>query len=435
LRVLNKRNLKRILLSILVVATHNYCAAQNPFVNDTIVLSRANAETIFLEKNLDILAERLNIDVAEAQIIQAKLWPNPTLSVGEVNLWHNATSEKLPPLWSNFGTTSEVTVSLEQLLLTAGKRKKMIAIEKVGADMAKEYFKDFLRNLKIEFRKNLTELQFVQAQNEVYQKQLQSIQQLLKGFGNQVAQGNTGKGQYIRLKAVELEFLKQLSDLQKEDNRLQKEFKILIHLPAQNYIKLTNDGFIPDDKSIDNIDVSTLINSALENRPDMKLLQLGTLYSTNKYNYEKALRTPNVTLQASYDRGGNIMNNFVGFGFAVDLPFLNRNQGNIKAAKLAIEQSKYQAEQKTATVQSEVLQAYGDLMAVKKLYNSVEQNYETDLDKLLNSYRKNFIERNTSMLEYLDFVNAYLENKSILLNSKKDLNNHLEELRYITGEE
>jgi len=92
-------------------------------------------------------------------------------------------------------------------------------------------------------------------------------------------------------------------------------------------------------------------------------------------------------------------------------------------------------EEKTISVQSEVLQAYEDLIVTKKLYESVEANYESDLDKLLESYRKNFMQRNTSMLEYLDFVDAYLDNKSILLNSKKDLNKNLEELRYIAGQE
>jgi len=55
-------------------------------------------------------------------------------------------------------------------------------------------------------------------------------------------------------------------------------------------------------------------------------------------------------------------------------------------------------EEKTISVQSEVLQAYEDLIVTKKLYESVEANYESDLDKLLESYRKNFMQRNTSML-------------------------------------
>ncbi|MFG4003528.1 hypothetical protein B0A67_18630 [Flavobacterium aquidurense] len=426
--------MKRILLSLLVIVSHK-SVAQIATINDTIVLSRTQAEALFLEKNISLISEKLNIDIADAQLIQAKLWPNPTLSVGEINLWHNATAEQLPALWGNFGKTSQVNAELEQLIQTAGKRKKLIAMEKVGVDIAKEYFKAFLRNLKVEFRGKLTELQYTQEQQAVYKKQLSSMQILLKAYSNQVAQGNIGRGEYIRLKASELQFLKEISDLRKENNSLQKELKILMNLPGTSYIKLTQDGFVPNNKNLDNINLVNLIASAVENRPDMKVIKLGNDYNDNKYKYEKAMRTPDLTLGLTYDRGSSTMVDFVGVGFALDLPFFNRNQGNIKAAKIAIAQGKLLTEEKTISVQSEVLQAYEDLMVTKKLYDSVEANYESDLDKLLESYRKNFMQRNTSMLEFLDFVDAYLDNKSILLNSKKDLNKNLEELRYISGQE
>lgn len=426
--------MKRLLFTLLIIVSCK-SAAQITAIKDTIVLSRKQAETLFLEKNISIISEKLNIDIAEAQVIQAKLWPNPTLTVGEINLWSNATAQQLPPLWGNYGTTQQVNAELEQLIQTAGKRKKMIAMEKVNAEIAKEYFKTFLRNLKIEFRGNLTELQYNQAQEAVYQKQLSSMQTLLKAYANQVKQGNVGKGEYIRLKATELQFLKEISDLQKDNNALQKELKVLMNLPAESFIKLTEEGFVPDNVSIENLNIGNLMASAVENRPDMKVLKLGNDYNDTKYKYEKAMRTPDVTLGVSYDRGASLMNDFVGVGFSLDLPFFNRNKGNIKAAKLAIDQGKLQTEEKTKTIQSEVLQSYEDLLVTQKLYESVEANYEGDLDKLLEAYRKNFMQKNTSMLEYLDFVDAYLDNKSILLNSKMDLNKNLEELRYISGQE
>lgn len=426
--------MKRLLFTLLIIVSCK-SAAQITAIKDTIVLSRKQAETLFLEKNISLISEKLNIDIAEAQVIQAKLWPNPTLTVGEINLWSNATAQQLPPLWGNYGTTQQVNAELEQLIQTAGKRKKMIAMEKVNAEIAKEYFKTFLRNLKIEFRGNLTELQYNQAQEAVYQKQLSSMQTLLKAYANQVKQGNVGKGEYIRLKATELQFLKEISDLQKDNNALQKELKVLMNLPAESFIKLTEEGFVPDNTSIENLNIGNLMASAVENRPDMKVLKLGNDYNDTKYKYEKAMRTPDVTLGVSYDRGASLMNDFVGVGFSLDLPFFNRNKGNIKAAKLAIDQGKLQTEEKTKTIQSEVLQSYEDLLVTQKLYESVEANYEGDLDKLLEAYRKNFMQKNTSMLEYLDFVDAYLDNKSILLNSKMDLNKNLEELRYISGQE
>lgn len=134
--------MKRILLTLLVIVSHKG-VAQTAALNDTIVLSRTQAEALFLEKNISIISEKLNIDIADAQVIQAKLWPNPTLTIGELNLWHNATAQEVPPLWGNFGKTTQVTAELGQLVQTAGKRKKLIAMEKVSADIAKEYFKTF----------------------------------------------------------------------------------------------------------------------------------------------------------------------------------------------------------------------------------------------------------------------------------------------------
>jgi len=55
---------------------------------DTIYLSTAQAEDLFIKQNLELIAEKLEIDVAEAAIVQAKLWPNPTLSIEDVNLWN-----------------------------------------------------------------------------------------------------------------------------------------------------------------------------------------------------------------------------------------------------------------------------------------------------------------------------------------------------------
>ncbi|MEN0081813.1 TolC family protein [Flavobacterium lindanitolerans] len=427
--------MKRIFFTAIFTSFCLSGKAQNTTARDTVSVSRAEAETIFLKNNLRLLSEKLNIDQAEAQVIQARLWPNPRLEVGEINLWSNAKSEQLPPIFGNWGKTSEVTVGLEQLIYTARKRKKQIEMEKVGVEIAQEYFQDFLRILKVEFRNNLTQLQYTQEKQNLYKKQLTSIQKLLTAYSNQAKQGNISKSEFIRLKASELEFVKQLSDLQKENNQLQKELKTLMNLPPHSYLKISIDKFVPDLDKVANINLAELASAALENRPDVKASVLEEKYNNRKYKYELSQRTPDVILLASYDRGGNIMNDFVGVGFAIDLPFFSRNQGNIKSAKIEIQKSQYMKEEKNNQAQNEVIQAYEDLVVSKRLYENIEASYEKDLDLLLESHQKNFTLRNTSMLEYLDFVNAYLENKTIILDSKKELNEHFEELQFVIGKE
>jgi cobalt-zinc-cadmium efflux system outer membrane protein len=433
--VIKRYTLKSIVISGIFVAFCFQANAQNTILKDTINISRAEAETIFLKNNLKLLSEKLNIDQAEAQVVQAKLWPNPTLDVSEINLWSNAHSEQLPPISGNWGKTSQVGVSLEQMVQTAGKRKKIIAMEKVGVEMAHEYFKDFLRVLKVEFRNNLTDLQYVQQKQDIYKKQLNSMQKLLKAYENQAKQGNISRSEFIRLKASELEFLKEISDLQKENNQLQKELKTLMNLTSSSHLKITNDKFVPELSKLNFINLADLTSSALENRPDVKVSILEEKYNERKYKYELAQRTPDVTFGINYDRGGNIMNDFVGIGFSMDLPFFNRNQGNIKVAKFDIEKSIYAKTEKNNEAQNEVIKAFEDVLTAKKMYENTNEEYEKDLDTLLESYFKNFAQRNTSMIEYLDFVEAYLQNKTIILDSKKELNEHFEELQFVIGKE
>ncbi|GIV43422.1 MAG: hypothetical protein KatS3mg035_0545 [Bacteroidia bacterium] len=96
---------------------------------DTLKLSREQCEAIFLKENLLLLAEKLEISKAEAIKLQASLWPNPNITLDEINLW---TTQKQLGIWGqelpglnggNFGRNQQFTFSIEQLILTAGKRK------------------------------------------------------------------------------------------------------------------------------------------------------------------------------------------------------------------------------------------------------------------------------------------------------------------------
>ncbi|MBD0725124.1 hypothetical protein B6A10_08030 [Flavobacterium sp. L1I52] len=423
---------KRILPFIFLLSV--WATAQN-VVNDTIILSRKNAETLFLQNNLSLIAERLNIDIAQAQIIQAKVWPNPTFSLNEINLWRNTGSEELPAIWGNYGRYQEFGASLEQLVYTAGKRKKMIAIEQVGSDMAVEYYKNFLRNLKMEFRNNLSAMQYNQAKNSVYQKQLQSFQNLVKAYEVQVKQGNISQGDYIRLKASELEFLNEINAIKIENNALQSEMKKLLHLAPTTFIKIDKEDIVPDMTAVNNLNIQEAIDEVKNYRPDVKLAKLNEKYNQKKYDYQKALKTPDITLEASYDRGGNIMRNFFGLGFSIDLPVYDRNKGNIKAAQFSVEQSKLKKEELLNTAQAEIFETYNNFKAVQKLYENQGADYQQKLDKMLESYLLSFKNRNISLLVYLDYVEAYLSNKMILLDTQKELNNRLEEFKNASGQE
>lgn len=69
-----------IIISIISITKTN--------ANDTLTLTYNQCEAKFINENLLLMAHQFEISKAEADLIQAKLWPNPLLSIEDVNLWN-----------------------------------------------------------------------------------------------------------------------------------------------------------------------------------------------------------------------------------------------------------------------------------------------------------------------------------------------------------
>jgi cobalt-zinc-cadmium efflux system outer membrane protein len=420
--------MKRTLLVYVFLAISFNLKAQ-----ETLKLSRVEAETLFLQNNLLLISEKLHIESQKAEVIQAKMWHNPEFSISEINLWKNSTVESSPPFFGNIGRNQQIAFELNQLVQTAGKRKKLIALEEVDVLKAEQYFEDLLRGLKLELRNQLTQLQYVQQSIKVHQNLIEIITILTNAYHNQLNKGNISKAGYIRLKAQKLEINKEILELARQSNEIQKELRLLLRIKPGVNIEITAEGFVKDPKSYRAIFVEEIIERAKQNRPDYKLTLLEEEYSGKLFSYEKAQRVPDLKLGMNYDRNGSTMLNFLGVGVAMDLPFFNRNQGKIKQAQISIENAKVWQQQTVLTIENEVSLCYKSLQQAIDFLNNIETGYEADLDLILENYTKNFSSRNVSLLEYFDFMDAYLNNKKIILEARKEVNQSAEELNYSLG--
>lgn len=409
------------------------------FSQETIRITRAESEKLFLEKNLLLLAEKLNIDRAEAEYLQAKLWPNPTLEIEEVNLWATdrqieILSDELPAFGNgSFGRHQQFAASLEQLILTAGKRKKLMAIEEVSIEKSKQYFEDLLRSLKLEFRNKITELQYLQLKTKVFENQVESLDRLISAYKNQLDQGHISKSEYVRLKALQLEVKKEKQELDKEFFEAENDLRLLLQLPKSVNLEIDLTDFQINPESLPLISFEQLVEEARDNRPDFKLANLETDYFNKLYKYEKSNRIPDVNFKVNYDRGGNILYNFIGFGLSFDLPVFDRNQGNIKQAKIEIDRSEILKSQMELELEHEVSASIKNLERAVEFLKEIDSDYENDLDMVFESYTRNYTQRNINLLEFLDFFEIYLENKEIILEAIKDVRDKVEELNFTIG--
>ena len=122
------------------------------------------------------------------------------------------------------------------------------------------------------------------------------------------------------------------------------------------------------------------------------------------------MAVPDLMSGVQFDKRGSFVNNATFFSVAMDLPFFNRNQGNIKAAKIAVDQSNTSLAQQRLSVENEVQQAYGKALNTEKMLKTIDPNFQNDFDKLLKSITENFEKRNISLLEFTDFYDSYKQN-------------------------
>lgn len=406
---------------------------------ESLKITPSEIEGVFLKQNLKLIAEQMNISIADAEIVQAKLWDNPNLSISGINLWstksqRDSNSELSSPLFGNFGKNTQFSIELSQLIQTANKRGKLVAREKISKEIAIQEFETVLRGLKSELRKSIDEIIYLQNYQAVLGKQQESLNQLIESYRKQVAQGNIAKSELLRLQSSLLELENESNENKEELNGKIKNLKSLLSIDPLTNIEV--EGITTNTVNPDSLILSHLLSQAIENRPELKVNKLQTKYFEKSLAYEKAQRVPDITLSANYDRYGGIWKDFVGFGISFDIPFLNRNQGAIKAASIAKDQSLYLEKLQVNETQHDIVEAYNNYRQAYLFYQKINNNeLLSDLDNMLSIYTRNLMNKNISMIEFIDFMEAYKSNKQTVLSAEKKVKLQFEDLQYTVGTE
>jgi len=409
------------LLQILLIITAFSARAQSP-QNDTLKLSIKQAEDQFLKNNLQLIIQHYNIDNASAQVITARLFPNPDFSFA-----NGIYANDVPNAYN------EQTFSVSQLFTTAGKRNKNIQLAKIGVEQTKFQFFDMLRTLKFTLRNDFYTVYFQRQSALVYDQEIGSLNKTLAAYKEQYAKGNIAEKELLRIQA-------QLYSLQAEYNTLQtgidtteSELKMMLRVPPHTAIdpQVTED--ITGKDIVSTVPYQRLLDSAYVNRYDLRYSKATVDYNNMNLQLQKATAVPDVSVSLNYDKLGAYGTNFLGAGIEFSLPFFNRNQGAIKQAQIAIDQSKVQLQNQQNTVENDVATNYKIALRLEKLYNSFDPKFKQDFTHLIQEVVKNYEKRNISMLEFLDFYDSYKTNTLQLNSLLLSRVTSLEQLNYVTG--
>ena len=403
------------------------CSNIQLHAQDTVRITLPEAEKKFVEKNLQLLAEKYNIDIAKAEVIQARLYNNPTLTLAG-----NAYDPSRNKVFNVSNKNGQYDIAIQQVIRLAGKRNKEIKLAETNISLSESKFFDLLRTLRYALRSNFYDAFYLQNSINGYQTQIASLEKLNTAYEQLQAKGVVTLKDAVRIKSLLYSLKAEQASLQNQLNDLEASLQLLLQ-NNKTWFVVVGDETPVSSAALAQINLPALIDTAYKNRADLLAAQRNIIYNQQNYALQKAMATPDLTLGGEFDKRGSFVDNATFLTVSMDLPFFKRNQGNIKAAKISIDQSKVAEELQQQTVENDVQKAYSKVLSTDKMLSSIDPDFQNEFEKLLQGVNDNFQKKNLSLIEFTDFYQSYKENILQINQLKNEKMQAIEALHFAIG--
>jgi len=423
------RHGKFILIFLLyLLSSSKICVAQlpNKISADTLKITLQEAEQLFLQKNLLLLAAKYNIDAQRAFTLQAKLYPNPYFTY--TNAVYNSINRK----YFDVGHQSDNTPGISQLILLAGKRRKQVGMAETNSLLAEDRYLDLLRTLKFTLRSDFFSTYYLQQTENVYIKEIDALKKILSAFQTQLGKGNISKTEVVRVQAQLYALQSEYNDLRNNIYDTESEVRTLLDSLGIYVVPVVDTAKIESTDPL-KYSLNNLLDSASKNRTDLRLARHTLMLSNQNLTYQKSLAVPDITIGTMSTQASNFIPNELSYSFGLSVPIFNRNQGNIRSARFQIKS--YEANLKSVQLQYEenVYRAWEKALTQYNLFQSLDKNFSHQFDQLARSVLDNYSKRNIGLLDFLNFYESYKLNTVQLNSIRSDLANSYENINYMTG--
>ncbi len=395
---------------------------------DSLKLTLPEAEQQFSQKNFLLLAQKYNIESSKAAIIQAQLLPNPT-----INIEQTAVTQSTDANGSSIGPLGQRAIQIQQLIQVAGKRKKQVALTRIGVEISEFQFSEIIRELLFQLRSSFYQIHYLQRTLLMYEQEIPNITRLVSAYKEQVQKGNLPQKEVIRLQSFLLALQTEQNGIRNQITDNESVMKVLIATNSPKSIEPLVDETQVENLSLANLSLANLIETATQNRPDLKIQDASTRYASANLALQKALAKPDVTVGYSYDRAGSYVNNYHALTVSMALPFFNKNQGNIKIAENQIEANKQYFAQTQNQLENDVLQAYTKAQENERLFRQIDKKYQSDFQNLIGGVLENYQKRNLTLIEFTDFLESYKNTVSELNALQNNRMQAFENLNFVVG--
>lgn len=344
--------------------------------------------------------EALNAGIIQADIITAKLRPDPVLSSETLQLLQPSQFPAHTD-WYN-GQNRQTLWQLTKRFQVAGQRRYKIDVAGQYMALTEKNYSETERNLLSEVAVKWLEGWMSQKQLDIILVAKNNIDSLV--LTNQIRHQNQVITQtdLFRTELLAKQYAMQYKTAQQQITNHQKELKFLLGVEDDVLIDTTAD--LPALQG----SIDSLFRRSLRLRGDIQAAQASVNVSESNIKLQKSLSFPQPELGLIWNPQNSIQ--YLGIYANINLPLFNRNQGEIKKSYLLKEQAEQQLSILQTQVQSEITIALANYQLQQQQlenFSSVLQQSQTILDNVKYTYLKG----GTTIIDFLEAQRSWLETK------------------------
>ncbi len=302
----------------------------------TNILTLAEAKRFAFERNWDLLAAKSGIDAAEAQLIVAKEFPNPTFSYSTARIGsHENSTSQGNGLWDrNYDTI----FSVNQLIEIGGKRHDRRDSGGAGLMAARARFYEARRSLDQGVTKAYTAALLAEENARIWNQSAEMLDHEVEIAQARLKVGDVSESdeKQIENNATVFELQAKSAEATALQARLSVEILMGVSKPKGDWTPKETLG------DLSNAAQPLAETNTNAERPDVLAAESALRQSKSDLNLQKSMRIPDPTFSIGEEHnppGGGPPTDTLLIGLSFPLPLWNRNRGEIRAAQATVEQN------------------------------------------------------------------------------------------------
>ena len=372
-------------------------------------LTLADALRLASERNPDFAAARDAVDAARADLITARVRPNPALTVDSEGFPLERSGDPIP-----FINNQELTVRIDQEIELAGRRGLRMEGATARVESAEAAARNEHRRLQLQVRRAYFETVLAKADLDVAKGALDEIDRVITLNRARAEQGEISGADLRRVQVERLRFVDDVFNAELALRNAKSALLALLNMPdlspafdvTESLQSASASGAVgPAIAASQPLNRTQLQQQAVSGRPDVLAARSEVRRAESETRLQRALRTPNITVGGGYRR--DFGTNALVFGATIPLPLTNRNQGPLARAAAEQRIAANRAAAAETLVRLDVQQAVNSVETNQARVQYIEREYLTNAresrDIVLASYKLGAAD----LIDFLDAQRAF----------------------------